>query len=52
MALVPLKEEGGETHYAATVTPGLSGLAALRLRAWPTHPLLAHRFELGRMRWL
>jgi hypothetical protein len=24
----------------------------MRIRAWPTHPLLAHRFEVGRMRWL
>lgn len=52
VALAPCATQDGETRYAATVTPALSGLAALRLRAWPTHPLLAHRFELGRMRWL
>ena len=52
VALAPCAAQDGETRYAATVTPALSGLAALRLRAWPTHPLLAHRFELGRMRWL
>ena len=52
VALTSVAEGSGEIRYAATVTPGQSGLAALRIRAWPTHPLLAHRFELGRMRWL
>ena len=52
VALAPHAVQDGETRYAATVTPAVSGLAALRLRAWPTHPLLAHRFEMGRMRWL
>ncbi len=30
----------------------LSGLLQYRIRAYPTHPLLSHRFETGRMRWL
>jgi starch phosphorylase len=49
--LLPAAARAGETLYSAVVTPALSGLAAMRIRAWPTHPLLAHRFEVGRMRW-
>jgi starch phosphorylase len=41
-----------EMTYALTLQPRLSGLAALRLRAFPAHPGLAHRFEMGCMRWL
>ena len=52
LRLLPAAERAGETLYSAVVTPALSGLAAMRIRAWPTHPLLAHRFEVGRMRWL
>jgi starch phosphorylase len=52
LRLLPEAVSADETLYRAVVTPTLSGLAAMRLRAWPTHPLLAHRFEVGRMRWL
>ena len=52
LRLLPEETIASETLYSARVAPGLSGLAALRFRAWPTHPLLAHRFEVGRMRWL
>ncbi|MSQ66762.1 MAG: alpha-glucan family phosphorylase [Gammaproteobacteria bacterium] len=44
--------EGAEICYGLTLHPKLAGLAALRLRAFPTHPGLAHRFEMGCMRWL
>jgi starch phosphorylase len=43
---------GNEVIYATQLETTLSGLAALRVRAWPRHELLAHRFELGRVRWL
>lgn len=44
--------QGGETLFAAQVTPAIAGLAVLRIRAYPQHELLAHRFEMGRMLWL
>ncbi len=50
-----LQPEGlgeGEARYSALVAPALSGLASMRLRAYPCHDLLAHRFEMGRMLWL
>lgn len=51
--LAPAGERlGAEVIFAAELTTGLSGLAALRVRAWPQHELLAHRFEMGRVRWL
>ncbi len=50
--LLPHEQHGQETHYSVKLVPGQSGLAAIRLRAYPTHPQLAHRFEVGRMRWL
>ena len=30
----------------------MSGLVRYQLRVFPQHPLLAHRFETGRMKWL
>ena len=51
--LAPLDGEATpEMIYAVTLQPRLSGLAALRLRAFPAHSGLAHRFEMGCMRWL
>ncbi|MCC6201421.1 MAG: alpha-glucan family phosphorylase [Gammaproteobacteria bacterium] len=42
----------GEAVFTLTVTPDLSGLLAFRIRMYPRHELLAHRFEMGRMIWL
>ncbi|MBI4694078.1 MAG: alpha-glucan family phosphorylase [Gammaproteobacteria bacterium] len=42
----------GETVFALTLQPAISGLVAMRVRIYPQHELLAHRFELGRMLWL
>ena len=51
--LAPIDGEATpEMIYALTLQPRLSGLAALRLRAFPAHSGLAHRFEMGCMRWL
>jgi starch phosphorylase len=57
MALEP-KGQGaeGETIFAADLRGGsdlpLEGLRQFRVRAYPFHPLLAHRFECGCMVWL
>lgn len=42
----------GEQMYAAEIATALSGLASLRVRVYPRHELLAHPFEMGRVRWL
>jgi starch phosphorylase len=41
----------GEHRYALQLTPGLCGKLEYRVRAYPYHPLLTHRFELGLLRW-
>lgn len=42
----------GETVYEAAFDPELNGLIAYRLRAYPHHPLLCRRFEMGFMKWV
>ncbi|MFM7783859.1 MAG: alpha-glucan family phosphorylase [Gammaproteobacteria bacterium] len=52
VALVP---EGGDNRafrFVLALQPANAGLQELRLRVYPWHPLLAHRFETGLMRWL
>ncbi|HJS38350.1 MAG TPA: hypothetical protein VJ789_09505, partial [Burkholderiales bacterium] len=44
--------EGGEHLYALEFAPEPSGRIEYRLRAYPTHELLAHPFETGLMTWL
>lgn len=44
--------EGGELLFSKAVRPPLPGLQYYRLRIFPYHELLTHRFELGLMRWL
>ena len=41
-----------ETIFSAMLTPMAAGLVALRIRAFPSHPHLPQRFEMGRMLWL
>ena len=41
-----------ETTFSAMLTPSAAGLVALRIRAFPSHPHLPQRFEMGRMLWL
>lgn len=43
---------GGAVTYRLALRPGTTGLQHFRIRAYPHHPLLAHRFETGCMTWL
>ncbi|MGH8767787.1 MAG: alpha-glucan family phosphorylase, partial [Burkholderiales bacterium] len=42
----------GEHQYVLMLTPDLCGKLECRIRAYPHHPLLTHRFELGLMMWV
>lgn len=44
--------EAGEQVFALEVQPEQCGKLEYRIRAYPHHELLTHRFELGMMRWL
>jgi starch phosphorylase len=41
-----------EHLYAIDLTPNLCGKVEYRFRAYPSHELLTHRFEMGMMVWL
>jgi starch phosphorylase len=44
---------GGKEHlFVAELTPELCGKLEYRIRVYPYHELLTHRFEMGMMRWL
>jgi starch phosphorylase len=43
---------GDETFFRLDLKPSLSGLLYYKIRLYPTHPLLSHRFETGRMLWI
>lgn len=44
---------GGREHlYAIEFKPELCGRIEYRIRVYPYHELLTHRFEMGMMRWL
>jgi starch phosphorylase len=45
-------EGNDQAVYRLTCQPNLAGLQCYRIRAYPYHPLLLHRFETGLMRWL
>jgi len=50
-----LSPAGGENHayrFTLALQPVNAGLQSMRLRVYPWHTLLAHRFEVGLMRWL
>ena len=53
---VKLKPKGKDSHgqalFGIDLTPPLSGLQFYKLRLYPSHPLLSHRFETGRIIWL
>jgi starch phosphorylase len=52
---VLLEPRGGDNNafrFATDLAPVNSGLQELRLRLYPHHPLLSHRFELGLMLWI
>jgi glycogen phosphorylase len=46
------KTDSGEQRYVLDVAPELSGKLEYRIRAYPYHPALTHRFEMGLMKWL
>jgi starch phosphorylase len=46
------KTDQGEHRYVLDLAPELSGKLEYRLRAYPYHPALTHRFDMGRMKWL
>jgi len=48
----PQPANGGEHLYAADLAPRFCGRIEYRLRAYPSHELLAHPFEMGMMLWL
>ncbi|HEX4881243.1 MAG TPA: alpha-glucan family phosphorylase [Porticoccaceae bacterium] len=52
----PLHHDGrmpdGRTQFTLDLQPSASGLLSYQIRIYPWHRLLAHPFELGRMRWL
>ena len=42
----------GEHLFSRELTPDQCGKMEYRIRAFPTHPLLTHPFEMGKMLWL
>ncbi len=42
----------GEHRFKLDLTPDMCGKLEYRARVYPHHPLLAHPFEMGMMRWL
>lgn len=42
----------GEQRYTLRLSPGLCGKLEYRIRAYPYHRLLTHRFELGLLLWV
>jgi starch phosphorylase len=44
--------EDGRALFRIDIVPPASGAMNYRVRAYPWHRLLAHRFEMGRMLWL
>ena len=45
-------EADGEKRFVLDLAPELSGKLSYRVRAYPYHPALTHRFEMGLMKWL
>ena len=50
--LADTKEQDGEAVFSIKLVPELSGLQFYKLRVYPHHSLLAHRFEIGCMHWI
>jgi starch phosphorylase len=44
--------ESGEHLFSRELTPDQCGKMEYRFRVFPTHPLLTHPFEMGKMLWL
>jgi len=43
---------GGDSLFALELTPDVCGKIEYRIRAYPSHDLLTHPFEMGMMLWL
>jgi starch phosphorylase len=50
--LTSLDQNGDHVQFALDLLPQLSGLQYYKIRIYPFHPLLCHRFETGFMIWL
>jgi len=50
--LVPSGVTDGTARYELELAPDICGKLDYRIRAYPHHPRLTHRFEVGLMRWL
>ena len=46
------KNEHGECIYTLDLAPELCGKLEYRIRAYPSHRALSHRFEMGLMKWI
>ncbi|MDQ3026118.1 MAG: alpha-glucan family phosphorylase [Pseudomonadota bacterium] len=44
--------EGGEYRFQLDLAPELCGKLDCSIRAYPYHPALSHRFEMGLMKWV
>jgi glycogen phosphorylase len=44
--------EGGEYKFTLDLAPELCGKLEYRIRAYPFHRALSHRFEMGLMKWI
>ncbi len=45
------RDANGEQRYVVELAPELCGKLELRIRAYPFHEALTHRFEMGLMKW-
>jgi starch phosphorylase len=52
VAAGPAGDGAGEQRFTLRLQPDLCGRLDYRIRLYPYHALLTHRFELGLMRWL
>jgi glycogen phosphorylase len=46
------RTDSGEYLYTLDLAPELCGKLEYRIRAFPSHRALSHRFEMGLMRWV
>jgi len=46
------KNDQGECIYTLDLAPELCGKLEYRIRAYPSHRALSHRFEMGLMKWI
>jgi starch phosphorylase len=48
----PERDANGEYRFGLDLAPELCGKLEYRIRAYPSHPALSHRFEMGLMKWI